>query len=319
MSMKQQARKLFTAGLLLLALTGAVPVAAQVAAEDERAPQQAVGKESDTPIYADEIENGVYDIEVESSSSMFRITDCVLTVEDDTMRAVLTLSGTGYSMLFMGTGEEAIAADPSGYAEFVEDAEGHYTYTVPVAALNTALECTGFSIRKEKWYDHEISFRAETLPAGVGPILIIEQEKTDLADGVYTAALTMTGGSGKASIESPAVLTVKGGLATARLVWSSKNYDYMIVNGETYLPVNTDGNSTFEVPVLMFDAPFSVIGDTTAMSEPHEITYQLTFDSATVQRSQSGRIGQIVGVVLAAVGVVLIYLIARTIGQRKQK
>ena len=51
----------------------------------------------------------------------------------------------------------------------------------------------------------------------------------------------------------------------------------MIVDGEKYLPVNTDGNSVFEIPVLIFDEPMTVIGDTVAMSKPHEIEYTITF------------------------------------------
>ena len=54
-------------------------------------------------------------------------------------------------------------------------------------------------------------------------------------------------------------------------------------DGEKYLPVNTEGNSQFEIPVKYFDKPMDVIADTTAMSEPHEIEYTLTFDSASIK------------------------------------
>ena len=53
-------------------------------------------------------------------------------------------------------------------------------------------------------------------------------------------------------------LTVAEGKMTATIVWSSPNYDYMIVDGEKYLPTNTEGNSTFEIPVSALDtAPVS--------------------------------------------------------------
>ena len=42
-----------------------------------------------TPIYADDINDGTYSIEVKSSSSMFRIIDCELTVRDGKMSAVM--------------------------------------------------------------------------------------------------------------------------------------------------------------------------------------------------------------------------------------
>ena len=55
----------------------------------------------------------------------------------------------------------------------------------------------------------------------------------------------------------------------------------MLVDGEKVLPVNTEGNSVFEIPVAALDTPVTVIGDTVAMSQPHEIEYKLTFHSET--------------------------------------
>ena len=110
-----------------------------------------------------------------------------------------------------------------------------------------------------------------------------------LADGSYTIELTMEGGSGRASIQSPAQLAIAGGAATATLEWSSPNYDYMLVNGEKYLPVNTEGNSVFEVPVEALDVPLTMIGDTVAMSTPHEVEYTVTFHSETLESTESGK------------------------------
>ena len=83
-----------------------------------------------------------------------------------------------------------------------------------------------------------------------------------------------------------AALTVADGIMTATIVWSSPNYDYMLVDGEKYLPVNTDGNSTFEIPVAALDTALAVTADTVAMSTPHEIDYTLTFDSATLAAAE---------------------------------
>ena len=69
---------------------------------------------------------------------------------------------------------------------------------------------------------------------------------------------------------------------TATVCWSSPNYDYMLVDGEQYLPVNTEGNSVFEIPVSVFDEPIDVVGDTVAMSKPHEIEYTITLHSETL-------------------------------------
>ena len=99
-----------------------------------------------------------------------------------------------------------------------------------------------------------------------------------LADGTYSVDVAFEGGTGKARILSPAELVVKGGEAVVTVTWSSKNYDYMIVNGEKYLPVNTEGNSVFEIPVDSFDKPLDVIADTVAMSKPHEVEYTISFE-----------------------------------------
>ena len=150
--------------------------------------QTLVGPEGCYAKYADEIEDGVYEIEADTSSSMFRIVRTVLTVKDGNMSAVITLSGKGYLRLFMGTGAQAVEADPSDYAEYREDEEGAYTYEIPVEALDATLECTGFSKRKEKWYDHQICFMTSSLPEGA--------VKKPIADGTYSCDVTLTGGTG---------------------------------------------------------------------------------------------------------------------------
>ncbi|MGN1031810.1 MAG: hypothetical protein ACI4PQ_09435, partial [Butyricicoccaceae bacterium] len=108
-------------------------------------------------------------------------------------------------------------------------------------------------------------------------------ESLNLADGTYLVAVTLEGGSGRSSVDSPATLTVKDGKATAEIIWSSSNYDYMKVDGVQYDPINAEGNSTFEIPVNGFDYKMPVSADTTAMSTPHEIEYTLYFDSSTIQ------------------------------------
>ncbi|WP_418745504.1 hypothetical protein [Frisingicoccus sp.] len=278
-----------------------------IAGDDERAAQQTVGEEGAEPVYAENLIEGTYEIEVDSSSSMFRIVHADLTVKDGRMTAVLTLGGTGYLKLFMGTGEEAVAADESAYAAFVEDSEGAYTYEVPVEALNKELECTGFSKRKEKWYDHQIFFKAETLPEEA---FAVEAETIDLKDGEYTVQVDLAGGTGRAEITSPAVLRIEDQSATAVIEWSSSNYDYMVVNGKKYFPVNSEGNSVFEIPVLAFDKAMTVTADTTAMSTPHEIEYMLTFDKASIQSGTNATMIA-VGAALAAGAAVALSLIFR--------
>ena len=98
--------------------------------------------------------------------------------------------------------------------------------------------------------------------------------------------VALSGGSGRATIESPAKLIVTGGAATATVVWSSPYYEYMLVAGVTYQPVSTDGNAAFEIPVVL-DTDMAVSAQTIAMSQPHEIDYALRFDSASLSPAAS--------------------------------
>ncbi len=109
-----------------------------------------------------------------------------------------------------------------------------------------------------------------------------EKKPKALADGTYTVAATLTGGTGKAKIASPVELQVQNGKITATFVWSSANYDYMKVGGVRYDAAIEDGHSVFTVPVASLEEPLPVVADTVAMSTPHEIEYTVTFDAATV-------------------------------------
>ena len=107
--------------------------------------------------------------------------------------------------------------------------------------------------------------------------------KEALKDGTYQIEVTLTGGTGRASVASPTELEVKDGKMTATIIWSSPNYDYMIVDDERYLPEIIDNHSVFKIPVAELDKELPVIGDTVAMSTPHEIEYTLYFDSSTLK------------------------------------
>lgn len=255
-----------------------------VASGDETIAAAKVGTDGMEAVTAADIKDGEYSIEVDSSSDMFRITECTLTVADGQMTALMTMSGTGYLKLYMGTGEEAAKAPEDECIPYVETADGTHTFTVPVEALDQETACSAYSKRKEKWYDRTLVFRADSLPEEA---FLTSSLKTaadlGLADGTYLVNVTLEGGSGRASVESPTGITVKDGAVTATVTFSSPNYDYMVVDGERYEPVNTEGNSAFEIPVAGFDKKLSVSADTTAMSTPHEIEYTLLFDSESLQ------------------------------------
>lgn len=254
-----------------------------VASADEMAGVEDVVEEGMTPIDDSQVKDGVYDVTVDSSSSMFQIVACKLTVENGNMTAQMTMSGTGYLYVYMGTGEQAAAADASDYIPFVEDAAGAHTYTVPVEALDTGIPCAAFSKNKEKWYDRTLVFRADSLPADAfAEGIVTTPEDLSLADGTYQADVTLEGGSGRASVQSPAQMTVENGKVTATIVWSSSNYDYMKVDDIRYDAVIENDQSVFTIPVTCFDWKMAVVADTIAMSQPHEIDYALRFDSASI-------------------------------------
>lgn len=259
----------------------------QVATADQMTTVENVVDEDMVPIYSDALKDGVYPITVDCSSSMFKITSCELTVQNGQMTAVLYMGGTGYTKVFMGTGEEATQAQEADYIPYVETADGVHTYTIPVEALDMGINCTAFSKNKELWYDRTLVFRADSLPLDAfQDSAITTANSLQLADGTYTIDVQLEGGSGKASVQSPAQLRVENGAAYATIIWSSSNYDYMKVDDVQYLPLNTDGNSTFEIPVTAFDRKVPVLANTTAMSTPHEIEYTLYFDAATIESAQ---------------------------------
>ena len=244
-------------------------------------------KDGMEPVSADALKDGVYEVRVDSSSGMFRITECELTVQDGAMSAVMTMSGTGYLKLYMGTGAEAEQASEADFIPFVENADGKHTFRVPVEALDKEINCSAFSRKKETWYDRVLVFCSGSLPAEAfadGEAATAKSLK--LEDGSYTVAVRLEGGSGRASVETPAALRIEDGKAFATIIWSSSNYDYMKVGGEKFDLVNTEGNSSFEIPVSAFDWKMPVIADTIAMSEPHEVEYTLVFDSTTIKRAE---------------------------------
>jgi hypothetical protein len=236
------------------------------------------------PLLAKDIEEGSYEIETASSSSMFKIEKTVLYVKDNAMTADITLSGKGYSNVTMLS-----AADSEGLTSLegttaAVGKDGKYVFTLPVQSLNTELVCSAFSKKKQKWYERRVVFYSEKIPAENLFVTPYVMQKCGLKDGSYTISVKLAGGSGKASVKSPASMRVKDGLPLARIEWSSPNYDYMILNGKKILPLANEQNSVFELPVLVFDKAMSVFADTTAMSTPHEILYQLEFSLETAQR-----------------------------------
>ena len=224
--------------------------------------------------------DGVYTAEFDTDSSMFHANEAcdgkgTLTVENGQMTFHVSLASTHIVNLYLGKASDAAdheadwlqpTTDTVTYSDGTS--EEVYGYDIPVAAVDQDFQLALLGT-KGKWYDHTVSIRNAQPKA--------EEAAETPADGEYSVNVTLEGGSGRATVESPAALTVADGKMTAVILWSSPNYDYMIVDGEKYLPTNTEGNSTFEIPVSALGTPLAVTADTVAMSTPHEIEYTLTF------------------------------------------
>ena len=230
------------------------------------------------------LEDGVYLADFNTDSSMFHANETMngkgtLTVKNGQMTIHVSLASTSILNLYPGLAEDA-QKDGAVLLEHTEDEvtypdglkETVYGFDIPVPALDQEFDLALIG-KKGKWYDHKVSV-SNPEPKST-PV-------SELADGIYEVNATLEGGTGKTTLLTPSELTVADGKGTARIQFSSSKYDYMIVNGEKYLPLTTEGGSLFEIPVEVLDRKIDVAADTTAMSTPHEIEYAITFDSATV-------------------------------------
>ncbi len=266
------------AGVLAAALTActAAPAASQSAPASSAASVQA----QSAPALAD----GVYQASFSTDSSMFHANEAcdgkgVLTVQNGQMSIYVTLAGKGIVNLFPGTAEDARKPGAEWLQPTLETV--HYSdgttdeanaFLIPVPYLDEEFDVALVG-KKGTWYDHKVSV------SDPQPLADDTAESEVPADGSYTVEAVLQGGSGKASVQSPARLTVENGAMTATVIWSSKNYDRMIVNGQEYTPTYENGLSCFTIPVSALGTPLPVQAETTAMSQPHMIDYTLTFSN----------------------------------------
>lgn len=244
------------------------------------------------------LEDGVYSAVFDTDSGMFHVNESLdgrgtLTVKDGKMTIHVSLASKGILNLFPGKAEDAKkegaellepTTDKVTYKDGYE--EEVYGFDIPVPALDEEFDVALIG-KKGKWYDHKVSVsdpkkEEETSSEGTGKTA----EDLGLEDGNYTVSVALEGGSGRATVEETAELEIKEGVSTATIVWSSPNYDYMLVEDKKYTPVNKEGNSAFAIPVKCFDEKLPVTADTVAMGTPHEIEYTLQFDSETIEKAK---------------------------------
>ena len=245
------------------------------------------------------IADGTYVASFTTDNSMFHVNEAykdkgILTVKDGKMTIHVSLQSKKIVNLYPGLAEDAKkegaellepTTDKVVYSDGYEDEV--YGFDIPVPALDEEFDVALIGTHGN-WYDHKVMVSDPVEGDDIQAVISGDSSgdsgnAADIADGEHTIEVTLEGGTGKASIDSPAVLRKNGDEYTAVITWSSPYYDYMIVDGQRYEPVNTEGNSVFEIPVSTLDSPLEVIADTTAMSEPHEIEYTIKFDPASVK------------------------------------
>ena len=217
--------------------------------------------------------DGTYIAKFDTDSSMFHLNEiceglCSINVVDGYGTAYIALTSTNIVNLYLGLAKDAPKNEedwlqpkqisvvfPDGTADEVN------AFEVPVNELDKEFDLALIGT-KGVWYDHKVSVNSAEI----------------ISEGEYQASAELVGGSGKAHIENAIVNVAADGAMTATITWSSSKYDYMIVNGEKLLPINTEGNSVFEMPVSKIGVPLDITADTIAMSEPHEIEYTIQFD-----------------------------------------
>ena len=241
-----------------------------------------------------ELEDGVYIADFDTDSTMFHVNEMLdgkgeLTVKDGQMTIHISLPSKTIQNLYFGLAEDAqkegaVLLEPTidtiDYNDGTTD-EVH-GFDIPVPYLDDEFDVALIG-KKGVWYDHKVSVSNPVLKDAQENL--IEEAAGYVYEGDYTIEVSLEGGSGKATITSPAqIKTADDGSQVVLVEWSSPNYDYMLVGEEKYLPVNPEGeNSIFEIPVANFDEPLEVIADTVAMSKPHEVEYTITFYSDTMK------------------------------------
>ena len=313
--MKKRSFTLLMSALTISAtLIGTSPVAAKTdtdtATEETTDKEETTAKDADSEntdnketdaSKSDTLEDGTYTAEFDTDSGMFHVNEAndgkgELTVKDGKMTIHVSLNSKKIVNLFVGTAEDAQkdgaeilepTTDTVTYSDGMTDEV--YGFDIPVPAIDEEFDVALIGT-KDKWYDHKVKVtnpekKSDASVETTEDTKKVTAEDLKLKDGDYTAEVKMEGGSGKASVTSPAKFTVKDGEVTASVEWSSPYYDYMLIGDEKYEPVNEDGNSVFEIPVDGFDYPMEVVADTVAMSTPHEIEYTLQFDSASIKEA----------------------------------
>ena len=227
-------------------------------------------------VTASETENktltdGSYQVDVDTGNKMFKVTNCILTSEKGKMYAVITLSGTGYDYLYIGSAADAAGAAAKDYISYVADEAGKYTYKVPVESLDKGIAVAAHSIKNDKWYDRTLIFSSASA-------------KRIIADGTYQVNAEA---GGKMFRVTDCVMTVKNGQMTAAVTLSGQGYNRIYL-GDVNNASDDEKNwilpdsllaeqYTFQIPVEKLDEVMTIAVHTTKSNKWD--TRTLTFHS----------------------------------------
>ena len=244
------------------------------------------------------IDGASYKVTAETGADMFKVVDCTLvSTKDKGMEAVITLSGQGYDYLYMGTAEAAAKADKNSWISF-KKVNGKYTYTIPVAALNTGIKVASHSTRQDKWYGRTITFKSEGMQFQGLKEDSYEYVK-DTADQVYT----VTTDPGMFSVTEATLSKTAEGMK-AKITLKSTGYD-MLYLGSADDAENDDGKNwitscetkgegenqqyVFEIPVsaLNTSIPIATHGTKSKKWFNHTITFNFNTNTVDAGEDQS--------------------------------
>lgn len=224
-----------------------------------------------------DLADGTYLVDFDTDSTMFHVNEsmkgkAVLTVTDGKGTVHLVMPSKNVLNLYKGLVADVEEHEADWIRPTVETVtyddgmeEEVYAFDVPVDLIGEEFDLALIG-KKAVWYDHKVSISNPEIVAG---------EKT--------IEVSLEGGTGKVKLISPTIIKEEADGYLVTLEWSSKNYDYMIVDGVKYFPVLVNEHSIFEIPVKDINASLNVIADTVAMSTPHEIEYVITFSVDTMK------------------------------------
>ena len=266
----------------MISTTAATVTAPETTIETTEAPTETMEptvQETEPAVSPRVLPDGVYIVDFDTDSGMFRANEACngkgkLTVENGVQILHVSLQSKKIVNLFPGTAAEAqepgaVWLEPTVDTVTYSDglSEEVFGFDIPVASVGGEFDLAIIGT-KGVWYDHKVSV-LNPIPQA----------------GSYLCAVELSGGSGRASVSSPAVLVSDGETLMATIQWSSPNYTYMIVDDVQYDPIQEEGNSTFRIPVTL-DRDIPVSACTVAMSTPHLVEYTLRFDSTTLAQGE---------------------------------